>query len=306
MKALVVGQGSIGQRHARLLSQAHCDVAVVSRTPSRQLRSHADLATAVVAEKPGYIVIANATAEHHASLATLVEQEFTGAVLVEKPLFDQPRPAPFHRFARLAVAYNLRFHPVLVALKQRLAGQRVLSVEAYAGQWLPDWRPGTDHRTSYSASATRGGGVLRDLSHELDLVAWLFGPWSHLAALGGRQSTVTFDSDDLWTVLLELASGAAVTLQLNYLDRPGRRRLLVVTPDATHVADVAAATLTTNGTATHYEVDRDDTYRAEHAAMIANGPGEPCTLGDGLAVLETIAAIEHAARNRTFVERTTA
>lgn len=306
MRALVVGQGSIGRRHARLLAEAGHEVAFVSRTASHDHRCYGELASAVAKELPDYIVIANTTAEHYASLATLAEIGFTGTVLVEKPLFDATHTLPAHRFARLAVAYNLRFHPVLRELKQRLQGQRILSVEAYAGQWLPDWRPGTDHRNGYSAHRSQGGGVLRDLSHELDLIAWLFGPWSRIAALGGRRSNVTVDSDDLWTILLETNSGASATLQLNYLDRPGRRRLVVITNDATHVADVSAATLTTNGETTKFNVHRDDTYRAEHAAMIAGGPGDLCAAAEGLAVLDTIAAIEHAGSERRFVERTAA
>lgn len=303
MRALVIGQGSIGRRHARLLAADGHDVAVLSSRPSPDFRRHGELAAALTTERPGYVVVANTTAEHHQSLAALASHGYSGAVLVEKPLFDRTRALPDHGFSRLAVAYNLRFHPVVRELKRRLRGEHVLSVEAYAGQWLPDWRPGTDCRDSYSARAAAGGGVLRDLSHELDLLAWLFGPWTRIAALGGRRSDVTVDSDDLWTVLIELSSGAAATLQLNYLDRPGRRRLVVVTSQTTHVADIAGATLTSNAVASRFDVGPDDTYRAEHAAILAGGPGEPCTAAEGLSVLETIAAIEHAARAGTLVER---
>lgn len=306
MRALVIGQGSIGRRHARLLAADGHDVAVVSSRPSHDFRRYGELGAALSSERPAYVVIANTTAEHHVSLAALATHGYGGTVLVEKPLFDRTRALPEHGFSRLAVAYNLRFHPVLRELQQRLRSEHVLSVEAYAGQWLPDWRPGTDHRDSYSAHAEAGGGVLRDLSHELDLLAWLFGPWTRIAALGGRRSDVTVDADDLWTVLIELSSGAAATLQLNYLDRPGRRRLVVVTREATHVADLTSATLTSNAVATRFDVAPDDTYRAEHAALLAGAPGEPCTAAEGLCVLETIAAVERAARSGAFVERNAA
>ena len=67
--------------------------------------------------------------------------------------------------------------------------------------------------------------MLRDLSHELDLIQWLFGRWTRLTALGGRRGELEIDADDTWAVLLELDSGAIATLHLNYLDRPGRRRV---------------------------------------------------------------------------------
>src|SRR5205823_6038475 len=60
------------------------------------------------------------------------------------------------------VGYCLRFHPAVAALKQAVrAGRvgRVLSLRAEVGQYLPDWRPGQDHRTGVSALAELGGGA---------------------------------------------------------------------------------------------------------------------------------------------------
>ena len=245
-RALVIGQGSIGRRHARLLAARGCDVAVVTRGESEQ-RKFTDVAEAVTSTAPDYAVIANETARHHDALAMLAAARFDGTVLVEKPLFDSVRRVPENRFRCAAVAYNLRFHPALAALRQRLNGRRVMSAEIYAGQWLPDWRPGTDYRQSYSASAARGGGVLRDLSHEFDLIQWLLGRWTRLAALGGRRGELEIDADDTWAVLLEMDSGAIATLHVNYLDRPGRRRVTIVTPDATLACDVSGGCLSENG-----------------------------------------------------------
>lgn len=302
MRALVVGQGSIGRRHARLLGGMGLDVAVVSRGEVDGVPVYRELDTALGRHRPSYVVIANRTAEHYSSLATLAALGFDGAVLVEKPLFEALRGIPQHRFSRLAVGYNLRFHPVLTELKRRIASRTVLAAELYAGQWLPDWRPGTDYRASYSAIVREGGGVLRDLSHELDLLQWLFGPWSRLAAIGGRRGQLAIETDDLWTVMFEMTSGAAVTSQLNYLDRPGRRRIVVITPDTTLTADLGSATLHENATAARFEVERDHTYLAQHEALILGGAGEPCTAEEGQRVLTTIAAIERAAAGRCYVE----
>ena len=38
-----------------------------------------------------------------------------------------------------------------------------------------NWRPKQDYHTSYSAYKNKGGGVLLDLSHELDYATWIFG-----------------------------------------------------------------------------------------------------------------------------------
>lgn len=297
----MIGQGSIGRRHARLLAERGCEIAVVTRGDSEYPR-FASIAAALAGQRPEYVVVANETFKHREALVALADGGFAGTVLVEKPLFDVVSTVPAHAFRRLAVGYNLRFHPVLAELRRRLDGRRVVSAEVYAGQWLPDWRPGSDYRASYSASANKGGGVLRDLSHELDLIGWLFGGWKRLTAIGGKRGDLAITSDDTWGVLMELESGAILTLQLSYLDRPGRRRLNVVAPDRTIAADVMAGRLIDNGETTSFELDRDETYRRQHAALLGHAAAETCTANEGLAVLATIAAIERAARECRWVE----
>jgi predicted dehydrogenase len=62
--ALVVGYGSIGQRHARVLTEMGCALSVVSRRPRAGIRCFADVATAVEQDRPDYVVVANETSAH--------------------------------------------------------------------------------------------------------------------------------------------------------------------------------------------------------------------------------------------------
>ena len=130
--------------------------------------------------------------------AELAAAGYAGRVLVEKPLFGRSLSVPLNSFQSLSVAYNLRFHPLIQRLQDLLVGETVISVQAYVGQYLPDWRPDTDYRYSYSAKVAEGGGALRDLSHELDYLGWLFGAWSAVTAFGGHLSLLEIDSDDLF------------------------------------------------------------------------------------------------------------
>ena len=200
MNALVVGHGSIGARHARILKDEGCAVGVVSGRLGPAVRFKT-LADGLKQHDPLYVVVANRTADHKSTIHALAAAGYTGRVLVEKPLFSSLSPLPTHQFQSLHVAYNLRFHPVLRALHGAIEGHRVLSVQAYAGQYLPDWRTGRDYRDSYSADRAQGGGVLRDLSHEFDYLGWLLGPWIRATALGGHLSTLEIDSEDVAVVL---------------------------------------------------------------------------------------------------------
>lgn len=300
-KALVVGLGSIGVRHARILSELNCAVSVVSSRPVEGYDCYTDLDAALQQTAPEYVVIANETAGHMDTLHRLVKAGYDGIVLLEKPLAVQPVELPRHRFKRVAVAYNLRFHPVLSALREALVGEEIITAQVYSGQYLPDWRPGTDYRCSYSSKRERGGGVLRDLSHEIDYMAWLFGAWRRLAALGGRLSGLEIDSDDCWGVLAEYARCPLATLQLNYLDRPGRREIVVNTIMHTFRADLKSGVLECDGQSRNIPCQRDDTYRAQHVAMLAGETARTCSLEEGAQVMRFLYACETAASKGQWV-----
>lgn len=300
-RCVVVGYGSIGSRHTRILQELGCRVAVVSRRALEDLVVYSSLAEAVRHHKPEYVVIASETALHHDALLQLAVEGYQGAVLVEKPLFESTRATPAHRFRRLNVAYNLRFHPVIARLKTLLADQQILSVHGYVGQYLPDWRPGTDYKNSYSAKEDMGGGVLLDLSHDLDYLVWMFGDWVQVAALGGHLSSLEITSDDSFTLLMSLSRCRVAAIQLNYLDRRGRRRLIVNTANHTYEADLIRNTLVTDRTEETFTVERDDTYRAMHVAMLRGTDDASCSIDEALSIMRLIDASRRSNQKREWV-----
>lgn len=301
MRALVVGFGSIGVRHARLLAGLGCDVGVVSEREVPHALRFRTLREALDCHVPGYVVLASATNLHAPQLAELGRAGFSGLVLVEKPLFNVAVAPSELPIGAVYVAYNLRFHPLITALRSRLVGERILSVQAYAGQYLPFWRPSADYRASYSASAKRGGGVLRDLSHEIDYLTWMFGRWTRLAALGGRFSDLEIDSEDVFTCLFGTSDCPVVSVELNYLDREGRRRVLVNTATRTFEADFGRGTLTIDGDVHSFAADRDESYRAMHHALLAGEAHVACTYEEGLRTLRFIEAAEASVAGQQWV-----
>jgi predicted dehydrogenase len=303
MKSLVVGYGSIGKRHARLLSDMGHEVAVASRQSECPFRLFPALEVAISEFHPDYVVLANRTSNHYGSLCALAEMDFRGIVLVEKPLFDSPRDIPANRFLRAGVGYNLRFHPAITDLRTMLQDQPAIMANAYVGQYLPDWRPETDYRLTSSAHRQAGGGVLRDLSHELDYLNWLLGPWTRVAALGGRHSSLDIDTDDAFALIVAAERCPMITLGLNYLDRPGRRTCSVQTGKGTAFADLRNGTIEISGDVRHYSIERDATYNGEHRAMLEDTDDIVCSLEEGLETVELIAAAERAAAENIWVTR---
>lgn len=297
-RCVVIGLGSIGRRHLDILRGLGCETAAISRRPGADFATIAE----AVAWKPDYAVVATETSDHARALDELAAAGFTGLAAIEKPLFAAPRAFPWTGFDAY-VAYPLRFHPGLARLKQLLTGETILSAQLYVGQYLPDWRPGQDYRTCYSASADQGGGALRDLSHELDSANWLLGPWRRLAALGGKLSGLEIDSDDSFALLAEFDRCPAATIHMNYLDRGHRRQVVVNTARHTFALDFVGRTLRRDQDEPEtFDLDRNTMYRAMHQAALAGDRSARASVADGLRIMDMIAAAEHAARGKTWIE----
>ena len=288
VKALIVGFGSIGERHTRLLEPLVEKIAIVSSRTMAEHPRYERLETALQSFEPDLVVVATITSKHGENLNALKRLGFKGRVLVEKPLFahaaESGAPYPFAVF----VAYQLRFHPVIAALRDALEGHKIFTAHAYGAQHLSHWRPGRDARETYSAHRDQGGGVVRDLSHELDLVGHLFGPIEEAHAVTARAGNVTADSEDAVAFVLRAKNCPVISLQINYLDYVPRREWIITTQEASFKADLIAHTLSRNGEITKVVCGPDDAYHTMHQAVIAGDATRLCSFDEGLAVIKLI------------------
>jgi len=301
MNCLIIGYGSIGSRHASILSQIGHDIFVVSKRDIESFLCYRSISEAFENEKFRYVIISNETCNHYKSFVELNELGYSGKLLIEKPVFLEPHPIDKSSHENIFVAYNLRFHPVIQDLYRLLNGKQIYSINVYVGQYLPSWRPGTDYTKCYSSFREEGGGSLRDLSHELDYINWIAGGWKRVAAIGGKYSDLQTDSDDVFALLLEMGNCPIVSLQMNYLDRKPRREIIINLKGKSIKADLIENTIEINGETISFTVDRNLTYRLLHETILAGNYDTVCTLEQGLDVLKLICAAESAAEKKTWI-----
>jgi len=208
-RVLVVGFGSIGQRHLRLVRELlpNADIRILCRTAVEPVPCLANGCFSSIDEAIGFAphiaVLAN-PAPFHAPVGESLAR-MGCHLLVEKPLADcsaealKLTQACSSAGSILQVGYNLRFLPSLRHFKTVLDERRmgnVWSVRCEVGQYLPSWRLGTDYRQGVSAQRALGGGVLLELSHEIDYLHWLFGDVDWVGAVLGKQSDLEIDVED--------------------------------------------------------------------------------------------------------------
>lgn len=291
--ALVIGLGSIGKRHLRVLNSLGIEVSAVSKHQRKGTNRYNTLADAFASKQYGYVVIANETPNHWSTYLRLKNYcaEDT-IILVEKPIFHEI-PSQRLIFKNTFVGYNLRYLNALQELKKITSEYDPLSAQIYAGQYLPDWRPNVDYRISYSASSTKCGGVLRDLSHELDYSQWLFGQPLASTAIHGKWSSLDISSEDTAIVLAQMERCNALSISLNYTDRRVRRELHVQCDKLSIFCDVLSNTLTVNDKKYQYGVTVDDTYRLMHLDIIGKQQFV-CSANEGFDTLRWIHQLDES------------
>ena len=250
-RVLIVGSGNIAQRHMRNLRSLFPGAAVVcvsssgrrlevSEVPATEVSSSIEEA---LDSLPDFAIVASPANLHLDHAARILERDIP--VLVEKPLCLSLREKPLclleRGFERVGVGYNLRFLPSARVVKQILDKEelgKITTAFAEVGQYLPDWRPGTDYKSGVSAQKDLGGGALLELSHELDYLQWFFGNFTHVMATTRNSGQLGIDVEDNVDAMLISAEHTVVHLHLDFLQRVPARTFKVVGEKATLVWDL--------------------------------------------------------------------
>ena len=300
-KILIVGFGSIGKKHANLLKSLGQNVYIYSKRNIRIDNRVNSIQEAISQNQFKYIIIANETSLHYQTLLLIKNSGFKGLILVEKPIFEKEKKSFSFNKKNIYVAYNFRFHPSLLKLKKLLNRQKIISANIYAGQYLPGWRQGRHYYKSYSAKSSLGGGVLLDLSHEIDYILWLFGDCINLTANGGKFSRLKIDSEDIYHVLLKTVNCPLVQLELNYLDKIKRRYITVNTEKNTYHIDFINSTIQINKKIINLDIDDNLTYLNMHQSILSMKLKDICTFSESLKTIKIIDALKISNKKKKWI-----
>ena len=255
MKVCFIGVGSIAKRHIRNLKELYGDEMEIDVLRSGKGGSMGSELEKIIQntyhdfeslpEDYDIIFITNPTRLHY---QTLQRVHGNGRhFFIEKPVFEtgQEDWKELHLRADSVyyVACPLRYSNVIQYLKRTLDFSQIYSIRCISSSYLPEWRPGTDYRETYSAKKEMGGGVSIDLIHEWDYICELVGVPEQVKCFITKKSDLEIDSDDLAVYIAEYKDKVA-ELHLDYFGRYAERRIELFGKEDTIEADLIGQTIT--------------------------------------------------------------
>lgn len=282
---LLVGAGSIGERYISLLQSMGYRHLFVYRQRGRPLRtiSESDITTlsdwgAIDSIAPHAAIICSPTSLHTEQSILCLERKIP--VLVEKPLShgldEMDRLASAirnHPNTYFQVAYMLRYHPFFKKIQTIIANETLgplLTIQTHWGEYLPDWHPWEDYRTSYAARKELGGGAALTLSHDIDLCNWLANsPVKQWNTLKNVRSGLEINVEAGADLLIAYDNGLTAHCHLNFFERIPSRWYHFVFEEGTVRVDYTKTLLSIlrpNGERTFESIpdfDRNMLYQAQ-------------------------------------------
>jgi predicted dehydrogenase len=311
-RILIVGLGSIGQRHARLLSErTDVELHLCDMKSEHRGQTLASLMKPAAAEysifsdalhaQPDIVFICVPNHLHVPVGLQSIERGMD--VFVEKPISNSLEAArklvaaaeSAGRF--LQVGYMMRLDEGLLKLKKiaddgnlgNLVGGR-----AMIGTYITLLNAKSPDRNNHPNS------LIVDYTHELDFIRWFFGEMADLSAMSARVGDLELKPQpNIFQMNLRMKSGALVQVHMDYIQFPQRRLFEIYGDRGTLSYDFMS------GEIRHYPFQHrhqwkdisvapiterwDDLFRKEHEAILtARASGAPPLVSgyDGLHALE--------------------
>jgi predicted dehydrogenase len=235
-KVLVVGLGSIGLRHARLLSEREdielsiCEMAEETRKTAVSVLSDINLVAYpnlrdALHEKPDVVFVCVPDKFHVPVGLQAIE---SGAdIFVEKPVSDSIEPAKSLVAAAgelkkfMQVGYMLRLDEGLKKMKSLVENGdlgNLVGGRAMIGTYITLLNAKSNDRE------VNRNSLIVDYTHELDFIRWFFGNVIEIKAMSSSIGKMEKRPDpNIVQILLKMENGALVQVHMDYIQFPQRR-----------------------------------------------------------------------------------
>ncbi len=295
-KILIIGSGSIAKRHLKNLKKIRKNFnyfLISSRTLINLKKRNY---TKIINFNPDYILICSPSPYHYRHLK-FVEKNFNKKmILIEKPIFTKFEKLNKKLKNKYFVGYNLRFHPVIRFLKKYLKGKKCYFVRVNCSSYLPNWRK-KNYIKSVSSQKKLGGGVLFELSHEIDYLLWIFKKIKILKSFNKKISNLKIDVDDILILNGITPKKTIINLTINFFSRIPNREIFIDGKNFSVHANILNNSINLierrkKKIIRFKKFSMNETYKLENLRILQNNTKDICTLKEGNNIINLISKIK--------------
>jgi len=233
-RIIIFGFGSISRKYVRLIKKNFPDIEVfIISAGNINIYREINLIDGYYIDhsnikelKPDGIIIASPATQHLSDTLNCLDLNIP--ILIEKPISNSLKNVYnfqnkiLEKKSKILIGYVLRYSNNANLFKKNISNHNLgdlLFARVSCSSYLPDWRPGQDYRRTVSASSKYGGGVLLELSHEIDYANWFFGPFLKVQAVLKNSGTLDIDVEDTADLILTNSQGINIVVHLDFCSR---------------------------------------------------------------------------------------
>lgn len=292
IRILIIGYGSIAKKHHKVLKKLGCkNIKILSE---RNLNGQNFINEAQVSRlEPDYIIISSDTGSHIKHIRLIEKSVKNKIVLVEKPIFEKVYNLRSLKNKYL-INYQLRLHPVIQEIRRVFRNKKILNLQVNCNSFLPDWRI-REYTSTYS-SKKKGGGVLLDLSHELDYILWIFKKINIHHVANKKLSDLNIKTDDHLSLAGTIPNNGNLNIGLSYFSKLHRRSIYIDTNTTSCYGDLIKNSISIRSARGKYfkvfKIDQLKLLADVHKKILKKNFKDICSFKEGIAVLNLIDKIK--------------
>ena len=246
-KALIIGTGSIAKKHINNLYQLKYAIYIFSNSKNKVKLNNKDIKLNYISSLKNlknfdFAILANATFRHLNFLKILVKKKIH--IYCEKPIFHKK-----FNFLKMKneikknkifffTGYQLLQHENIIFLKKKLKNEKILSFNIEVGHDYKKWRSGNIDKTRYFLNKDKGGGVIFELIHEINLIQNLLGKIIYIKTLK-KKSNKNYNLEDLAVSIIKTKKNIIGLLHQDMVSPIFYRSIKILTQRNLYYLDIA-------------------------------------------------------------------
>ena len=232
---VIFGSGSIGKRHYGVANSIpNCDVFIHSRNNLRNIElAKKSFKIFDFSKKCDLGIIASEANNHKNDFCNYFS--FARKWIIEKPIvsiYDEFEEELFDIFKKekTTIGYNKRFELGIQELRKILKNKKVNAAHFKCFSNLSSWRE-QSLIDSLSLDDKRGGGVINELSHEIDLANYLVGPIKKINGITKQRKFKNSSVEDTAFLKIEHQNGIYSQVDLSFGCKDEIRKTILIFND---------------------------------------------------------------------------